>query len=272
MKRLARIFRRDAAPHEEEGPMPQPERLTFLVGDIHGCAEQLDGLLSNIADQAGSRAHDLVFLGDYIDRGPDSAGVLRRLMALDADQDSARRLTFLAGNHDHMLLHYLAHPEDGVRWLWVGGRDTLTSFGIGELRIADGGSDPMAERVAAQAQALAREMGEEMVQWLADRPLWWQSGNVIAVHALTDPLRPMDEQDDETLLWARPEKDLQPRSDGSWVIHGHTIVPEPTVMARHINVDTGAFRGGPLTAAVLEAGQALRFLRHDGTDHPVPTP
>ncbi|MEM9250640.1 MAG: metallophosphoesterase [Pseudomonadota bacterium] len=250
---------------EPDGPLPAPDRLTYVIGDIHGCAPQLRSLLARIAEDAADTPHDMIFLGDYIDRGPDSADVLRLLMTLDDAQGSDGRLTFLAGNHDHMLLHYLGAPEDGVRWLWVGGRDTLTSFGIPELRIGGDAEDPMAARVIAQAEALAQAMGEPMIQWLADRPLWWRSGNVVAVHALTDPKIPMEDQSDETLLWARPDDTLTPRVDGTWVVHGHTIVAAPSVRARHINVDTGAFQSGVLTAAVLAPGKAPRFLTSEGS-------
>jgi serine/threonine protein phosphatase 1 len=98
--------------------------------------------------------------------------------------------------------------------------------------------------------------------WLAARPLWWRSGNLIAVHALTDPAAPMEAQDDETLIWARPGRAFAPRADGAWVVHGHTVVPEPRVQAGHVAVDTGAYRTGRLTAAVFTpAGDAPRFLQ-----------
>ena len=267
MKRLARLFGRGAAEGgtpPPEDPPPRPGRLTYAVGDIHGRLDLLDALLPRIGEDAGGRPHDIVFLGDYVDRGPDSAGVLRRLRALDAVQAPARGIVCLMGNHDYMMLHYLAAPGDGVNWLLAGGRDTLASFGVGEVRLDPSASreGSVADRIAAQAAALGRALGPELADWLARRPFWWQTGDLVAVHALTDPALPMAEQQDEVLIWARPGADLAPRHDGTWVVHGHTIVPRPTLRARHIDIDTGAFQPGrPLTAAAFEPGEPPRFLQ-----------
>jgi len=283
MRALTRLFRRasgsvpDEGPEVPRGPPPRPERLTYAVGDIHGRLDLLERMIDEIARDAGTRPHDIVFLGDYVDRGPESAGVLRLLHELDTGQSAGAgqagdngqasqpaqppaRITCLMGNHDYMMLHFVADPEDGVNWLLVGGGETMASFGIPSVPLTGGNGGSVVERVSAQAAALAAALGDDLTDWLAGRPLWWRSGDLVAVHALTDPEKPMEEQDDEVLLWARPGRDLAPRVDGAWVVHGHTPVAEPTLRARHINVDTGAFRGGPLTAAVFAPGEAVRFL------------
>jgi serine/threonine protein phosphatase 1 len=235
---------------------PRPARRTYAVGDIHGCLDALETMLSLIAVDAGGMAHDLVFLGDYVDRGPDSAGVLDRLMALARGRDDVH---CLAGNHDRMLLDAVAEPDSAPAWLSMGGDATLASLGCLPERPAAGGA---AARNAARAAALQAALGPERQAWLAGLPLWWQSGNLIAVHGLTDPCKDMSEQDPEHLVWARPGPDLAPRADGAWVVHGHTIVPEPTVRAGHVAVDTGAFAGNPLTAAVFTPdGAPPRFLQ-----------
>ncbi len=103
---------------------------TYAIGDVHGCAALLDALLERIADHAGDRAHRLVFLGDYIDRGPDSAGVLHTISRLAwAEPD---RVTCLMGNHERMLLDALHTPQAAERWLYNGGDATLASFGAHE--------------------------------------------------------------------------------------------------------------------------------------------
>ncbi|WP_095587769.1 metallophosphoesterase family protein [Actibacterium ureilyticum] len=232
---------------------PVPNRLTYVVGDIHGCSALLDTLIDMIRTDQGDRSADWVFVGDYVDRGPDSAGVLRRLRALS--DDPARRVTCLMGNHEAMLLQFLKTPtESAEHWLLNGGLDTLSSFHVD--RVA--GSSPV-ERHEALAQELRRALPPGTEDWLSRLPMWWQSGNLAVVHALTDGQRPLDEQPTETLLWARPGKRLQPRGDGLWVAHGHTVTPEPAIRAGHIAVDTGAFRSGVLTAAAIDKGD-IRFL------------
>lgn len=239
--------------HPKGDTLPEPECLTYAVGDIHGCNAKLDQLLARIDDDRAGRPADLVFLGDYVDRGPDSAEVLHRLMALQVA--NPEQVFCLLGNHDLMMLDFLSAPLSlAQRWLDYGGEDTLESFGVPSFSHFD-----PRDRAGARARALREAAGPELLGWLASLPLWWRSGTVVAVHALTDPFRAMIAQKEEVLLWARPGSRIVPRRDGSWVVHGHTPVAEPRVSGRHVAVDTGAYRGGPLTAAVLGDG-APRFL------------
>jgi serine/threonine protein phosphatase 1 len=241
-------FRKNPVPVEPPSP-PAPERLTYVIGDIHGCRDALDTLLLLINEDRANRPADIVFVGDYSDRGPDSAGVLTLLSQM------AETSVCLLGNHDRMMLDFLDDPaRNGPRWLHFGGQDTLRSYGI--INAKGTSAD---ERCEHQAAALTRAMGPGLIDWLRDRPLWWQSGTLIAVHALTETTKPMTQQTEKTLIWGRPDKKLRPRSDGNWVVHGHTIVATPTSVNGHVNVDTGAFQTGHLTAAVFD-GTAPRFL------------
>ncbi len=244
--------------HESTPPLPpRPERLTYAVGDLHGRLDLLEAMLEAVARDAAGETHDLVFLGDLLDRGPDSAALLRRIREVEAGEG---RIFCLAGNHDRMLLDFLDDPEQGARWLRIGGQETVFSFGLAPGRASAGPAGD--EGLRALAADLGEAIGAEGRSWLAARPLWWRSGNVVAVHALTDPALPMEAQPEETLLWARPDRSLAPRADGAWVVHGHTIVPEPRVLAGHVAVDTGAWRTGRLTAAVFTpAGDAPRFVQ-----------
>jgi len=251
---LRRLLGRGGGPERDP---PRPEALTYAVGDVHGCRAALQAMFAAIEEDAGDAPHRIVMLGDYVDRGPDSAGVLHDL--LDRDRRD-RRVTCLAGNHDRMMLRFLEAPEDGARWLFIGGQETLASFGV-PFRIADAGGE---DGLAGPAEALKQALGPAVRGWLARRPLWWRSGDLVAVHALTDPVLPMEAQDEETLLWARPGRDLVPRTDGAWVVHGHTVVDAPRIRAGHVAIDTGAFRGGPLTAAAFAPGEAPRFLQVPG--------
>lgn len=243
---------------------PAPEALTYVIGDIHGCLDALRQLLDRIRADADGAPHTLVTLGDYVDRGPDSRGVLLLLQTLSSAPGST--MVCLMGNHDRMLLDFLDDPLRASLWLRAGGRETLTSFGIAEPRdnAASPAEDDLATRIRAKSQALAEAMGEDLTDWLRNRPLWWQSGSLVAVHGLTDPDLAMADQSEETLLWARPGRRLAPRSDGLWVVHGHTITPTPVIRAGHVGIDTGAFAGGPLTAAVFAPGAQPRFLSATG--------
>jgi len=232
-----------------DGPKgPTPARLTYAVGDIHGHLTLLEQMIERIeADRAGAPA-DIVFLGDYIDRGPESAGVLRRLRALSLPE---AEVTCLMGNHERMMLDFLSDPEsDGDRWLGNGGRDTVTSFT---------GPDwcppvltPFADSVRA---ALHDSFEAELRVWLEGRPLQWRSGDLGCVHATTDPLVGWDEQDEQVLLWARARAQTPARKDGVWVAHGHTPVKAAHVHKGRIALDTGAYFSGTLSAARFEDGQ-----------------
>jgi serine/threonine protein phosphatase 1 len=247
---LRRLLTRKSRASDAPLPPPMPERACYAVGDLHGRSDLLDLMLRAISADAGDQAHDIVFLGDYVDRGPDSAGVLLRLQALESGQDN---VTCLMGNHDRMLLDFTVAPLMETRWLMNGGDATLASFGIAESRVSDQG--------LALSETLGVGRSDSLAGWLEARPLWWRSGSVIAVHALTDPRASMEEQDDDTLLWARPGRRLVPRSDGAWVVHGHTIVDAPEIREGHVAIDTGAFRSGTLTAAVFAPGKEIRFLQ-----------
>lgn len=238
----------------DEMPMPAPDGgPIWAIGDIHGCADQLDGLLDKIAADGGGR-DALVFLGDYADRGPDSARVFQRVRALSTQTD--RAVTCLLGNHDRMLLDFLADPaRAGARFLGNGGQETLFSYGVMPDR-----SGSVEERLMAQATAFAAAFAD-MADWLSARPLWHQSGTCLFVHAQTDPALPMTEQSEDVLLWERPPKHIRPRTDKAWVIHGHTVVPQPRIEGGHIAIDTGAFRGGPMTAVRLARGETPHFVQ-----------
>jgi serine/threonine protein phosphatase 1 len=212
--------------HEE--PL-RPERPFVAIGDVHGRADLLHEIDRLIATRCA--AWPVVFLGDYVDRGENSRDALNLLMSVPPDRDPP--VTCLMGNHEHMLLDFLDSPgEAGPRWLRNGGLQTLAA--LRDLR-----------------DRLADTMGADMIAWLRARPLTWHSGNVWAVHAGADPDLPMAEQAAGTLLWGHPAFHRQQRTDGQWVVHGHTVVTEPQVRAGRIAVDTGAYATGCLSAALV---------------------
>lgn len=240
--------------------LPRPETTTYVVGDLHGRADLLELILELIdAHIGGSGARDpqLVFLGDYIDHGPDSAGVLTRLRELT--RDFPENVTCLMGDHERMLLDFLADPaQRGPRWLRAGGAETLTGYRIDADDLTANAPPEAWDNAAAR---LAAALTQETRDWLEGLPLSWSSGNLWAVHAGADPSRPMDDQTARVLLWGHPEFDSAPRGDEAWIAHGH--VPRDTPEARdgRIALDTGAWSTGRLTAAAIKPDGTHAFLQ-----------
>ncbi|MGI3167304.1 metallophosphoesterase [Pseudooceanicola sp. 200-1SW] len=249
MKVLKRL-RRDAPP-EAELP-PAPDQPLLAVGDIHGRLDLLDRLLTRLDSPDGQwlTAFPLIFVGDYIDRGEQSAQVLHRLYALSQVRPG---VTCLLGNHEQMMLEFLAAPEEkGPRWVRYGGLQTLASFGLGYIS-----ENASAAQWREIAERLTEALGPELRRWLEGRPLIWTSGNVTVVHAAADPQRPLDRQERQTLLWGHPDFEGTPREDGQWIVHGHTIVDQPQARAGRIAIDTGAYATGRLTVALISPDEVL---------------
>lgn len=199
---------------------------------MHGRADLLA-----LALAAANPGQPLVCVGDYVDRGPDTARVL--------DMLQARPETIcLMGNHEEMLLDFLADPDRGRRWLAHGGDRTLDSYGITR---PPAGADP-----TATAAALRNAMGSATLAWLAALPSVWQSGNVLISHAGADPGTPPEGQTGRSLRWGHPQFGRRRRRDGLWIVHGHTIVPVPRVRRSVVSLDTGAWATGRLTLARID--------------------
>lgn len=230
----------------------QSDGLVYAIGDIHGRVDLLERLLTRIG--ADLKQHDgpaeLVFLGDYVDRGDDSRLVLDVMTELSGMSEA--RPVFLMGNHEQMLLEFLRDPDRGARWLRHGGLQTLMSYGVGTRGVQ---KDTDFE---ALRDALAEAMGAH-VGFLERLSLTHRSGNVLFVHAAADPALPAGDQEQETLLWGCDSFMRTPRQDGVWVVHGHTVVSRPRTEQGRISIDTGAYYSGQLTAARIE-GERLEFL------------
>lgn len=253
LKRLADVFRgkpRFVAPrvHVDPPGFPDPETEVAVIGDIHGRLDLLTRLIEKLSAKAP--AATLVFVGDYIDRGPSSRGVLNLLRSMGAGS------VYLAGNHEVMALDFLDQPQKyGNRWLRNGGIETLASFGIQLAENADP-DDMVQARDAFQA---AISDGTEA--WLRARPLTWKTGNLLVTHAGPDPKLPIDQQEDQSFLWGHPRFLRDARTDGVWVAHGHWIRDRPIHASGRISVDTGAWHSGHLTGAIIAPGGAVRFLQ-----------
>lgn len=235
----------------EPSAPPRPDPPICVIGDLHGMSDLLEAMLDLISRQPGAERARVVLVGDLIDRGPDSAKVLARVFHLCRANPS--RFICLMGNHERMLLDFLADPvANAPRWLRAGGAETLHSFGLNQ-RMA--GTDS-ASRFRAMAAALHAALPEGMLDWLAALPLYWQGDGLSVVHADADPTIALSEQDESVLLWGRGRR----RSGQGWFVHGHVIVAEPIAQAGRIKVDTGAWRSGRLSACWLDA-QGMQFLQ-----------
>ena len=231
---------------------PKPAAPFYAIGDIHGCLKEMDQLVAKIEGENPSAP--VIFLGDYIDRGTQSAQVLTRLRELQSKD--ADRFICIMGNHERMMLEFIDDPLGrGARWLVNGGIQTLQSFGI-----KPGKSKPDAEEAMELADQLEEAMPESMQDWLRNLPMQWSSGDVHCVHAAMDPTAAPDNQKERHLLWGHREFMKTPREDGACVVYGHVIVPKPDARDGRFAIDTGAYKSGRLTAVYIETDD-WRFMQ-----------
>lgn len=219
--------------------LPEGLRL-YAVGDIHGHPDLLLRLLALIKADAAERGPAeirLMFLGDYIDRGPDSPGVLDVLME---PRDWAET-TCLRGNHEDALLSFIANPIAARFWLDWGGLTTLRAYGV--TAVSD--LEPM-------AQQLDYNLPDRHRAFLKAMPVRETIGDYLFVHAGVDPALPFDRQDDVTLTTIRQPFLSWGKRLEKIVVHGHTISAEPELLSWRIGIDTGAYSSGRLTALGLE--------------------
>ena len=228
-----------------------PDQPFAVIGDIHGRDDLLTVLLAKLETEAPGLP--VVFVGDYVDRGPDSATVVNHLRVLcRANPDM---YVALRGSHEAMFLKFLETPaEAGPRWLFNGGDKTLASF---DVDVPDDLADE--NNLVRARDSLADSAGPELINWMRALPLVWQSGNVAVTHAGADPSQPIEPRRGHGLLWGHRDFLRKPRQDGLWIVHGHYIVPEPAVDMGRIATDTGAYRTDCLTAAIITPGN-VRFL------------
>ncbi len=232
------------------------DELVYAVGDIHGCLSLLEDLLGRIetdaANAAGIGRKTLIFLGDYIDRGPDSAGVIERLRCLSIPGFAVH---CLIGNHELAMLEFLRDPSEGRNWLQFGGVATLVSYGLTDIRNID---DTAA--LTALRNRFADHLPPEHLTFLQGLSPMTLIGDYAFVHAGVRPGAPLTAQSLDDLCWIRePFLGFSGRHDKR-IVHGHSIAMFPDVRDNRIGVDTGAYAGGPLTAVALR-GATVRFLQ-----------
>ncbi len=233
---------------------PEGMRL-YAIGDVHGCDAMLAEAHDKIAADLAARPaadHRIIHVGDYTDRGKNSAAVIDRLARLTAVDG---HVVCLKGNHDAMFVGFLAEPDEyGALWLSNGGDATLRSYGVTPVRSLFGGHDyrRLSEQLAEALPAAHRAFLETL-------PLIVRFGDYYFVHAGIRPGVPLDQQDAQDLIWIREDFLWDGGDHGVVVVHGHTPVTAPEVLPNRIGIDTGAVYGGFLTCLVLE-GTDYRFL------------
>jgi len=225
-------------------------RRVYAIGDIHGRLDLLTRLIDKIAQDDAARGTvgktELIMLGDFVDRGPDSAGVLDYVMRL---REWWPAITCLKGNHEEVFLMAARGDEAALRFMTrIGGRETLLSYGateadldqmtLGELR------DWLMRAVPERHLQFMESMGEQVV-----------IGDYLFVHAGIRPEVPMDEQEGKDLRWIREEFLTFEDPHQYFVVHGHSITPSVDQRGNRLGIDTGAYASGVLTAVGLQGGE-----------------
>lgn len=229
--------------------VPRVDGALYAVGDVHGRLDLLEEMTDRILRDSlrleldeGARPV-LAFVGDLIDRGPDTSGVLEFLLAIRTWPEF--RTVLVMGNHEMMLLEFLRDPVQGRRWIRFGGYETLVSYGLRRLGDPE---DP--DDLRAVARELRDIMGRHLDLLETMLPAY-RIGNVLVTHAGADPAMPADAQPPQVLAWGCDEFQRVRREDGIWVVYGHQIVSSPSLRNGRIAIDTGAYTTGELTALRL---------------------
>jgi serine/threonine protein phosphatase 1 len=230
--------------------LPEGTRL-YVIGDIHGRLDLLNDLERKIKCDLETAPTDVLtlFLGDYIDRGPDSAGVIERLSA----GDFCTSILPLRGNHEEVFLQFLSDASVLDSWRKFGGLETLHSYGVNVVNVMRGIGYDLAR------EALVETLPCHHRRFLEETRLSFTLGDYFFSHAGARPGVDLEQQATEDLLWIRNEFLLYDGGFGKVVVHGHTPTVDPEVKTHSINIDTGAYASSVLTALVLE-GETRRFL------------
>lgn len=229
--------------------LPEGIRI-YAFGDIHGRADLLKKMFTVIdADLARNPVprpiH--VFLGDYVDRGPDSAGTLDLLI----DRGRHFETVCLKGNHEAYMLEVLRDPGKLAEWRKFGGLSTLMAYGL------QPSLNPDADEQAELIQTLAKHMPDTHLRFLESLLPSFLCGDFFFVHAGVRPGVPLKEQTEADMLWIRDEFLDSKENFGKFIVHGHTPVREPDIRPNRVNIDTGAYATGNLTLLTIQGDSML---------------
>ena len=224
---------------------PAADERVYAVGDVHGCETLFGELMRKIKEDNAARQPArtrIILLGDVVDRGEDSASLLRRLMRYS--QSMAGRFCVLMGNHELLMHNSIAGDLNALAaWMKLGGDATLASFGVPNQLIVEGAT----ERLLASAR---RAIEPDLVLWLERLPLTLMSGALLFVHAGVRPQVALADQSADDLLWIREPFLLSTERRDYLTVHGHSICKDgPLRLDNRVALDTGAFQTGKLSAA-----------------------
>lgn len=231
-------------------------RALYAFGDIHGQSGMLEEALAWVEADGGADAR-VVFVGDYVDRGPDSRGVIDTLVTGLAE---GRDWVCLKGNHDRFF-EWFIHPDGpfndphllvGYDWFHnaIGGTETIASYDV---------YPPERIRQRELANLLREAVPDTHKAFLRNLKTSHRENGFFFVHAGVRPGIDLDQQDENDLLWIRQEFHADRRDHGAVVVHGHTPVDEPEQYHNRVNLDTGAGYGRPLTVAVFDGDEMFRL-------------
>jgi serine/threonine protein phosphatase 1 len=229
--------------------LPEGIRI-YAFGDIHGRADLLKKMFTVIdADLARNPVHRPihVFLGDYVDRGPDSAGTLDLLI----DRSRHFETVCLKGNHEAYMLEVLRDPGKLAEWRKFGGLSTLMAYGL------QPSLNPDADEQVELIQTLAKQMPDTHLRFLESLLPSFLCGDFFFVHAGVRPGVPLKEQAEADMLWIRDEFLDSKENFGKFIVHGHTPVREPDIRPNRVNIDTGAYATGNLTLLTIQGDSML---------------
>ncbi|MBR0868756.1 serine/threonine protein phosphatase [Bradyrhizobium tropiciagri] len=235
--------------HHVKPRLPDGVRI-YAIGDVHGRADLLQSLLTVIdADLRRSRPRRAihVFLGDYVDRGPDSRGVLDLLI----HRMWTHETVCLKGNHEVFMLDVLKDPAKLKDWRQYGGLLTLASYGVTPTLT------PTPEEQIELIEKLRDAVPEEHLTFMENLPSSFTCGDFFFVHAGVRPGIPLDQQREQDLLWIRDEFLESNERFGKYVVHGHTPVKAADIRPNRINIDTGAYATGNLTLLTIQGASML---------------
>lgn len=243
------MLRKFTARKSKQAFLPKGIRI-YAVGDVHGRADLLKHVLARI--DAHTAQNPVIrpvhlFIGDYIDRGPDSRDVLDLLIGTSDNHEAV----FLKGNHEAFLLDFLENPSVLQTWGRNGGLETLMSYGLKPTLKAN------ASAVQSDfADALGQALPKRHLDFLRNLASSFTCGDYFFAHAGVRPGVPLSAQREQDLLWIRDEFLLHEKSFGKTIVHGHTPVREIDIRSNRINIDTGAYVTGRLSCLVIEGESA----------------
>lgn len=236
-------------PNKPPARVPEGIRI-YAVGDVHGCADLLDQAFARIDADLGSHPKSdviEVFLGDYVDRGPNSREVIDLLISRGRDH----RTVCLSGNHETYVTRFLKNPAVFDEWIEYGGLTTLKSYGLSApMRPEPGERDELSLIFDWRLPTAHRRFFDNL-------KLSFTCGDFLFVHAGVRPGVPLPNQCVNDLLWIRQDFLFHEGDFGKVIVHGHTPVRAPDIRPNRINIDTGAYATGQLTCLLLQADETV---------------